>query len=193
MKNIISFSRQLTMATLFAILLFANSAVAQKVYTKNAKIIFFSKAPLESIEAVNKSVTAILDIKTAMLQFAAQMRAFEFEKALMQEHFNENYVESGKYPKATFTGIILENNKLTYTIDGTYNVSVRGNMELHGISKDIIVPGKIIVVKNVPQLMAVFNLALADFKITIPSLVEDKISKTVKVTVTCTLDNILNK
>lgn len=80
----------------------ANIIQAQKLYTKAGKISFHSKAPLEEIKAVNKSVTAILDTKTGMLQFSVLIKGFEFEKALMQEHFNENYMESDKYPKATF-------------------------------------------------------------------------------------------
>nr|HQU57378.1 YceI family protein [Chitinophagaceae bacterium] len=78
-----------------------------KYFTKNGKITFFSKASLENIEALNKSVTAVLDTKSGNIQFAVLMKGFEFEKALMQEHFNENYLESHKYPKAIFKGEVL--------------------------------------------------------------------------------------
>src|SRR6476659_3333260 len=75
-----------------------------KFYTKSGKISFFSSTPLEDIAATNKSVVCLLDSKTGDLQFAALIKGFEFKKALMQEHFNTDYVESTKYPKAEFKG-----------------------------------------------------------------------------------------
>src|SRR5947208_1580392 len=99
--------------TLFLItLLISGTALfaQDKFFTKSGRISFYSKAPLEDIEAENRSVTAVLDTKTGMVQFAVPMKAFEFEKALMQEHFNENYIESDKYPKAEFKGQVLNNN-----------------------------------------------------------------------------------
>src|SRR5688572_4970867 len=77
-----------------------------KYFTKEGRAQFVSKAPLEEIEAVNKKVTSVLDASTGQLEFSVLMKAFEFQKALMQEHFNENYVESDKFPKATFKGKI---------------------------------------------------------------------------------------
>ena len=85
----------------------AAGAVAQdKYFTKTGKISFYSKATLENIEAHNRSVTAVLDSKTGNVQFSVSIKGFEFEKALMQEHFNENYMESTTYPKAKFKGKI---------------------------------------------------------------------------------------
>jgi hypothetical protein len=164
---------------------------AQKSYTKSGKISFYSKAPLEKIEAVNKTVTAILDSKTGMVQFAVLMKGFEFEKALMQEHFNENYVESDKYPKASFAGVLQGNEKILYTKDGSYQTTVKGKLTLHGVTKDIETAGSVIVTKGIPQLVANFTIELADYKITIPSLVADKISKEVKLMVACSLENVL--
>ena len=168
-----------------------SASFAQKSYTKSGKISFYSKAPLEKIEAVNKTVTAILDGKTGMVQFAVLMKGFEFEKALMQEHFNENYVESDKYPKASFAGVLQGNEKILYTTDGSYQTIVKGKLTLHGVTKDIETAGSVIVIKGVPQLVANFTIELADYKITIPSLVADKISKEVKLMVACSLENVL--
>lgn len=176
---------------ILAFCLWASHGFAQKNYTKGGTVTFYSKAPLENIEAVNKTVTAILDTHTGTLLLSVLMRGFEFEKALMQEHFNENYVESDKYPKATFTGMVQDNNRIAYTKDGSYDVTVKGKMQFHGVSKDVEVKGMLVMAKGVPQLTASFPLALADYKITIPSLVADKISQTVKVTVLCVLDNVL--
>jgi YceI-like domain. len=100
------------------------SATAQdKYFTKSGKISFYSKSSLENIEAHNKSVTCVLDTKTGNLQFAILMKGFEFEKALMQEHFNENYVESHKFPKADFKGQVTNNAMINYAKDGSYPVT----------------------------------------------------------------------
>lgn len=163
-----------------------------KYYTKTAKINFYSKAPLENIEAVNKTVTAIVNSKTGEIQFSVLVKGFEFEKALMQEHFNENYMESSKYPKSQFSGTIQDNDAVNYTKDGAYTASVKGTLTLHGIAKEIIVPGNITIKNGVPTLHAAFAILLSDYNISIPSLVKDKISQTVKVTIDCTLNNKIN-
>src|SRR5687768_1772756 len=94
------------------------SYAQERFFTKSGKVSFYSKAPLEDIEAHNKSVTAVLDTKTGNLQFALQMKGFEFEKALMEEHFNESYVESDKYPRADFKGQVLNNAAINYAKNG---------------------------------------------------------------------------
>jgi polyisoprenoid-binding protein YceI len=171
--------------------LIAYKADAQKLYTKNGEITFYSKAPLENIEALNKSVTAILDAKTGAVQIAILMRGFEFEKALMQEHFNENYVESTKYPKAVFTGSILANEKIDYARDGTYVAEAKGKLMLHGVQKEIMITGRIITTGGIPQLSTEFNLLLSDYTISIPSMVADKVSNDVHIKVVLTLDKSL--
>ncbi len=177
-----------TYASIFSI---SNTAFSQKNYTKSGKISFSSSTPIENIEAVNKGITAILDTQTGTLQFSALIKGFEFEKALMQEHFNENYMESDKFPKANFTGMILENGKVNYTKEGIYPVKVKGNITIHGITNDLETSGKISISKGIPQVSAIFNINLVDYKINIPSLVADKIAKQVKVNVNATLDNVL--
>src|SRR6187549_3217625 len=96
------------------------SFAQDKFYTKTGKVSFLSKAPLEEIEGKNKTVTAVIDSKTGGIQFQIQMKGFEFEKQLMQNHFNENYVESDKYPKSEFKGTITNNSAINYKKDGTY-------------------------------------------------------------------------
>src|SRR5687768_1126030 len=106
---------------IFTTICLCNEICAQdKYYTKSGRIQFESKAPLEDIEAVNRSVTCVLDSKTGNVQFAVIMRGFEFKKALMQEHFNENYIESHKFPRAEFKGQLLNNNEINYAQDGVY-------------------------------------------------------------------------
>src|SRR6476660_2277060 len=111
---------------ILALLLTSVSFAQGKYYTKTGKISFYSKAPLEEIEGKNKTVTAVLDSKSGAMQFAVEMKGFEFQKQLMQQHFNENYVESDKYPKAEFKGQVQNISSVDFTKEGTYNVSVNG-------------------------------------------------------------------
>src|SRR5512138_1792384 len=107
---------KMKLVVLVIFLLTGSISFAQgKFYTKTGKVSFYSKAPLEEIEGKNKTVTAVIDSKTGAIQFAAQMKGFEFEKQLMQQHFNENYVESDKYPKTEFKGNITNNSEIDYS------------------------------------------------------------------------------
>jgi polyisoprenoid-binding protein YceI len=142
---------------------------------------------MEDIEAINKNVIVLLDTKTGDIRFAALMKGFEFKKALMQEHFNKDYVESDKFPKAEFKGQVANNSDIKYTVNGTYNASVKGKLTVHGQTKDIETTGTITIKDGKPSLYSVFNVLVADFKIPIPKLYRDNISKTIKVTVDCSL------
>lgn len=159
-----------------------------KFFTKSGKITFHSKATLENIEAHNKSVTCVLDTKTGNMQFAVMMKGFEFEKALMQEHFNENYVESHKFPKAEFKGQVINNGEVNYSKDGTYTATVKGKLSIHGETKDVETIGTITVKGGKIDTDASFVVELADFKIEVPKIVKDNISKTINITVDCILD-----
>ncbi|RYF81505.1 MAG: YceI family protein, partial [Chitinophagaceae bacterium] len=156
--------------------------------TKTGKIDFYSKAALEDIEAQNKTVTAVLDSKTGATQFEVQMKGFEFEKKLMQEHFNENYVESDKYPKATFKGAVSNNAAVNYKKDGNYNVTVKGKLTIHGVTKDVEAPGTIKVAGGKIDASSTFNIQLSDYNISIPSVVKDKISNSIKISVDTKLE-----
>ena len=158
-----------------------------KYYTKSGKISFFSSTPLEDIAAINKTVVALLDPKTGDLQFLALMKGFEFKKALMQEHFNSDYAESDKFPKAEFKGQITNNGEIKYSTDGTYNAKVKGSLTIHGVTKDIETTGTITVKEGKPTLSSTFNVLVADYNITIEKLYRDNIAKSIKVTVDCAL------
>jgi hypothetical protein len=164
------------------------SQAQDKYFTKTGRIEFSSKAPLEDIEAKNKTVAAILDTKTGALQFSVLMKGFEFPKALMQEHFNENYVESDKYPKAEFKGNITNNSAISYATDGTYPAQVSGKLTIHGVTKDVKTTGTIKVNGGKIDASSMFNVLVSDYNIKIPSVVKDKISKTINVTVDCRLE-----
>lgn len=172
------------------LLLTAGVVTAQdKYYTKSGRIFFkCTKASIEKIEATNKTTTCVLDTKTGNIQFAVLMKGFEFERALMQEHFNENYVESEKFPRGEFKGQVINNNEVNYSKDGLYPIKVKGSLTMHGISKEVETTGSLQVKQGKLSANAVFNIQLSDYNISIPSVVSDKISNTVNITVDCLLE-----
>jgi len=169
-------------ATLLSTSLFAQD----KYFTKTGKISFFSKAIIENIEAHNRSVTCVLDTKTGNVQFSVPIKGFEFEKALMQEHFNENYLESDKYPRGEFKGQIVNNSEIDYTKDGVFQGKVKGKLTIHGQTNDIESDGKITKEGNKIVIFSEFNVRLPDYKIKNEKL--QNISNNIKVTVNCSLD-----
>lgn len=178
-----------TVVLLLGFLLLAGAAAAQdRYFTKTGTIVFTSKAPMEDIVATNKTVTAVLDTKSGALQFSAQMKSFEFEKALMQQHFNDNYVESSRYPEAAFKGIIANNNAVNYAKDGTYNVRVKGKLTMHNVTRDVDVPGTIKIAGGRLEAASSFLVLASDYKIAIPSGVKEKVSNTIRIAVETKLD-----
>lgn len=174
-------------------LLIAGITHAQgRYFTKTGRIEFSSKAPLEDIDAVNKSVTAVLDAKSGALQFSVLMKGFEFDKALMQEHFNENYIESDKYPKADFKGTITNNNDIDYSKPGTYTANVNGKLTIRGVTKDVQTTGTIKVEGENLATTSAFNILLSDYNIKIPAVVKDKINNNVKISVNTKLEPLKN-
>ena len=159
-----------------------------KYFTKSGRINFVSKAPMENIDGNHKSVTCVLDTKTGNMQFAVLMKGFEFEKALMQEHFNENYVESHKFPKAEFKGQVVNNADINYAKDGTYPAKVKGTLTMHGATRDVETTGNVVVKSGKLQAGAEFTILLSDYRIEIPNVVKDNISNTVKIIVDCSLE-----
>ena len=170
------------------VMAFTLSQAQDKYYTKTGKINFYSQAPLEDIEAKNKTVTAVIDSKTGALQFAVQIKGFEFEKKLMQQHFNENYVESDKFPKAEFKGTITNNSSINYSKNGTYTAKVKGKLTIHGVTKNVETTGTIKVTDEKIDASSNFKVLLSDYKIKIPAVVKDKVSNTIKITVDCQLE-----
>lgn len=167
-------------------LLFVGSLNVQaqgKFFTREGKVHFYSKAPMEEIDGLNKKATSIVDSQTGQIEFSILMKAFEFEKALMMEHFNENYVESDKFPKSVFKGTISNNADVKWTTDGSYPVKVTGKLTLHGVTKDITADGTIDVKNGIPSAHSTFNILLKDFNIEIPKVVKDKVSESVKIVV----------
>lgn len=167
-----------TLLFCFTIAITANSQ--EKYLTKSGKITFFSKATMENIEAENNQVLSIIDSKTGEMAIAILMKSFLFEKALMQEHFNENYVESDKYPKATFKGTI-ENFENAYKIDTTSKVNVTGTLTIHGKSKKVTIPATFLKTEKGIEMVGEFYITLSDFDVKIPSVVAKNIAEKIKI------------
>ncbi|MCB0835106.1 MAG: YceI family protein [Bacteroidetes bacterium] len=154
---------------------------AQRQMTRTGHIWFISETPLETIEAHNNQVTSILDTEKGDIVFQALMKGFQFEKALMQEHFNEKYVESDKYPKATFKGSIINLDEIDFDKDGSYMAKAKGSLTVHGVVYEIEVNPVIKIEDGKILATAEFPVTVADYEIKIPSVVRDNIAKEVKV------------
>jgi len=161
-------------------------AGAQKFISKNGHIWFYSYTPVEVIEAHNRQVVSILDAATGDLQFNLLVKSFEFKIALMQEHFNENYMESDQYPKSSFKGKITDTDMIDFKKDGVYPASVSGDLMIHGITKTITTTGTLEIKGGSITANAKFTVSPKDYNIEIPSLVENKIAKSIDIHVDVT-------
>jgi polyisoprenoid-binding protein YceI len=179
-------------ALLFLTSLISMSSFGQRFITKNGHIWFYSEAPLETIEAHNKQVNAALDIKTGDFVFKVLMKSFIFEKALMQEHFNENYVESDKFPNATFKGKVTNMDEVEFSMPGSYSAIIEGELTIHGITQKITADGIFHVKSDKIEGKAKFNLAIADYNISIPGAVAGKIADVVEINVDVKLTELKN-
>ena len=169
----------LSLATLISF----TSLSAQKFFTKEGNIKFTSEAPLETIEAENKTTTCVLDTESGAVQLAALIKAFHFEKALMEEHFNENYMESDDYPKAVFKGTITNLADISLSENGEYDAEISGSLTMHGETNEVESTAKIIITDDLISATTTFEVLLEDYKVEIPSVVKDNISKTVAIAV----------
>lgn len=147
--------------------------------TSTGNTSFSGTTPLENIEAENKRCQAILNVTTGELAARMSMRDFVFQNKLMQEHFNENYIESEKYPSATFSGKVSK--MPDYSKDGTYDVSAIGKFTIHGVTKEKTINGKMTVASGKITIAADFQVALTDHKIEVPQIVFVKIAQVISV------------
>ena len=161
---------------------FSTNRAGQDIYVcKNAMVSIYSKAPVEDIEANTDKGISVLNIATAELAFNVPIRSLKFDKALMQEHFNENYMESDKYPQAAFRGKLMQIPDVTK--DGTYPVTASGVLEVHGVKQTRSITGKLTVNHGIISLTSEFMVACKDHKIEIPTLVFHNIAETIRVRV----------
>lgn len=175
--------RTLFNITTLTLLFFIPTLDAQKYFTKSGIIAFLSQAPLENIEATNNSALIVLDVATGKLECSVLIKGFQFEKALMQDHFNENYMESHKFPKAIFKGTLTDMKAVHFGKDGTYTTNLTGDLTLHGVTKPMTTAAKISVKGGNVSATTSFDILVADFNIEIPKVVRDNIADKVNVTV----------
>lgn len=161
-----------------------------KYMTKTGRVSFFSATPIEDIEAKTQQVAAVLDFGTGQLAFSLPVKSFVFKRTLMQEHFNENYIESDKYPKATFAGRFVGFDAATLATAGPHPVQVDGNLTLHGVTHRIQVPATVELKSGQVLAAAAFSVASADYNIEIPLLVRNNIAKTMAVRVDLACDAV---
>jgi YceI-like domain len=160
-------------------LLVASKSFGQMYATQSGETSFFSETPVENISAVNKNVGAIINTSTNEVAISMKMSGFNFPNKLMQEHFNENYMESEKYPVGTFKGKIIE--PIDYTKNGTYDVTAKGQLTIHGVTIPRDLKGKITVENQKISLISNFEVKLIDHKIDIPKIVFAKIAEVISV------------
>lgn len=172
-------------AILFVFQSFTSTLLAQRYTLENSKVHFFSSAPIEDIEATNANAKGAIDTKKNGFAFRIPIKSFIFPSSLMQQHFNENYMESEKYPNASFKGIIEGDYDLT--TDGVYDVVAVGDLEVHGKTQPRKIPSQIIVKDGKPSLKSTFNIKLEDHDIEIPSAVFNKIAEVIKVDINADL------
>lgn len=164
------------------------SASAQKLSTRSAEVSFFSETPVEDISATNKQVSSILNLENGEFAFLVPIKAFQFEKALMQEHFNENYMESGQFPTAKFTGQIADYKGLDLKKDGTYKLVLVGTMTMHGVSKELKQNVMVSIKDGKLNLESDFTVLASDYEVEIPTAKADNISNSLAVKVQATYE-----
>lgn len=174
----------MTRYLIFSILLSCTiTSNAQKYMTRNGYIGFYSHTPLEDIKADNNQVAAALDLATNEIVFQVNIRSFHFERSLMEEHFNENYMESEKFPKATLKGKVTDPVKIDPTKKGSIDVTVSGDMTIKDVTKPVTAKGTMEITDDGITASSKFNITPEDYNITIPGVVREKIAKSFEVTV----------
>ena len=155
--------------------------VAKEIYfTRSGKVSFFSSTPIEDIKADNDQVTCVMDLETGEVSFQIPILGFNFKNGLMQEHFNENYMESDIYPNASFKGKVNDWGIIDLT--ETYQtVRLDGTMTIHGVSKKISEKGKISLINDNVYGSSKFQIMVADYDIEIPKLLRENIAKVIDV------------
>ena len=166
---------------IFSLFFIVNIGKAQIFSVKDGDISFFSTTPLENIDAHNKSVNSFVNTTKKEILFIVPVRSFEFKKKLMQEHFNENYMESDKFPSASFSGLI--EGDIDFSKNAVYDVTATGTLKIHGVEKKITEKGKITVKDGGFSLESVFTILLKDYNIERPKIVYQNIAESMDIKV----------
>ena len=165
-----------------------NKAGKDTYVCRNVRIMLYSSAPIEDIKAVSSTGISVYNSVSGELSFSVSIQSFQFDKSLMQEHFNSDYMESDKYPKAAFKGKVQE--QIDLNKDGVYPVKVSGELTVHGITQARTIQGTITVKKGMPGLTSEFMVKCADHHIDIPQIVFHHIAENIKINVAATYTHI---
>lgn len=163
-----------------SLLLIAFTCQSQVFVCKDGLIKFTSEAPLELIKAQSSKASGALDCSNKNVLFMINIDSFDgFNSSLQKEHFRENYMETTKFPTATFKGKIIED--IDFSKNGTYNVRAKGLFTIHGVEKEKIVKVKVVVKEKTIEVETSFEVALEDHNINIPKVVNQKIASMIMV------------
>lgn len=168
----------LSMVALFTI---AETSAQTKLIDRQGKASFFSEAPVENIEAHSNEAMSVLDLEKGEIVATIEMKSFDFKKSLMQEHFNENYVESEKFPKAIFKGRIMDFDQIDFTRDGKTTANISGELTIHGVTQPLECSAEFIKKGTNLDGTTSFPIKVADFDIDIPKIVFYNIAEIVEV------------
>jgi YceI-like domain len=164
-----------------ALILLPFNGFAQKRYSSEKSYVsFFSEGVIEEIKASNTKVTSIFDLVSGDVAYLLSPKDFQFEKKLMQVHFNEKYMESEKYPRSSFQGRITGFDPANSHLQ---QVKAVGKLTIHGVTKDIDVPGTLHIEGNTVSLRSKFMVKLQDYNIKVPQIVWQNIAQQVEVTI----------
>jgi len=155
---------------------------AQNMVSKTSEVKFFSKTPVEDIEAVNKKSRAVINPATMDIAVKITNTDFDFPNNLMEEHFNEKYMESEKYPSSSFTGKL--NKKIDFSVPGSHEVEAIGKLNMHGVIKDKTLKGTVVVTAEGVTLKSKFDVMLVDYNIDRPTIVIAKIAEKIDISTT---------
>jgi|TARA_B110000495_G_scaffold70741_1_gene60386 hypothetical protein len=186
LTNSLVFNRRRFSLGLLILILFQPLTAKDIYFTRSGTISFFSTAIIEDIEAYNKQVTCVLDKENGSVAFQVPILGFIFENALMQEHFNENYLESEKFPTAIFKGKIND-WELIELSEKDQEVNLTGEMTIHGVTNEFSEKGFISIKNNKIDGTTQFKIIVADYGIEIPKIVRNNIAKIVDVNVKLSL------
>ena len=157
----------------------ATVAYGQRFVLDKSTVSFYSSAPVEDIEAHNEEGNSIIDLETGDMVFSIPIRGFQFEKALMQEHFNENYLESHKFPNATFSAVAFDWERF----NGEQEIQVGGDFNIHGVANRMEITGKMLIEKKRVVIDAEFDVAIAKHDIKVPKALFYNIAEVIQVKV----------
>ena len=167
----------------------AQNGASQKVYaTKTGQIFFNATGGIEKIAAVNNQVDSKFVDATGQIIFAVLVKGFKFENQLMEDHFNENYMESSQFPKADFKGYIKNIKEVNFLKDGNYPITIEGNLTIHGTTQKVSTNGSLQIEDSKPIITGEFSIKIKDYGIK-GLYIGDKIAPEAKIKVNCKYQN----